>query len=161
MGRSDGGGGLMYSARHPRILELGATRVSPLWELYLGSLVDARAWAGERLSVHENPVDYPRGPDDACIAILQARPRGSASRPEQFWASRSQLERASSHISARLAAGVRLLVHCGGGVERSPLTIAWWLVRTGECQDLCAAYAMLRATRDIVADRTRWLEALP
>lgn len=50
-----------------------------------------------------------------------------------------------------------LLIHCLGGVERSPLTLATWMVKNGLQPDLDAAYVFLKAKRDVVQDRRHWL----
>jgi len=50
-----------------------------------------------------------------------------------------------------------LLIHCLGGVERSPLTLATWMIKIGLQPDLDAAYKFLMAKRDVVQDRRHWL----
>jgi len=49
-----------------------------------------------------------------------------------------------------------LLVHCGAGVERSPLTVAWWMGRRFQI-DMDRAYAWLKAHRPVVEDRRSWI----
>jgi hypothetical protein len=50
-----------------------------------------------------------------------------------------------------------LLIHCLGGVERSPLTLATWMVKNGLQPDLDAAYVFLKNKRSVVQDRRHWL----
>lgn len=51
----------------------------------------------------------------------------------------------------------RLLVHCGGGIERAPLAVAFWLVSSHYCRTFDEAYNLLSAARPIVLDRRVWL----
>ena len=52
----------------------------------------------------------------------------------------------------------RLLVHCGAGIERSPLTVAFWMVHSMYLtRDFDEAYAFLQSKRPIVMDRRAWL----
>lgn len=50
-----------------------------------------------------------------------------------------------------------LLVHCWAGMERSPLTLAYWLVRSKHQPNLDEAYKFLQSKRSIVEDRRSWL----
>jgi protein-tyrosine phosphatase len=54
-----------------------------------------------------------------------------------------------------------MLVHCGAGIERSPLTVAWFMCRKQIVADLNEAYAWLMKQRTVVQDRRIWLETLP
>jgi protein-tyrosine phosphatase len=55
----------------------------------------------------------------------------------------------------------QMLVHCGAGIERSPLTVAWYMCRRRVVADLDHAYAWLIKQRPVVQDRRMWLESLP
>jgi hypothetical protein len=49
-----------------------------------------------------------------------------------------------------------LLVHCGAGVERSPLTVVWWMRRRfGLGFD--TSYVWLQKRRPCIADRRMWI----
>lgn len=50
-----------------------------------------------------------------------------------------------------------LLVHCYAGIERSPLTLAYWLVKSRRRANLDGAYIFLKHVRPIVEDRRNWL----
>lgn len=67
------------------------------------------------------------------------------------------LERASAFIVKEWMVGAaRLLVHCAAGVERSPLTVAWFMGKEfGTPID--DAYAWLKSHRSFVEDRRAWL----
>jgi protein-tyrosine phosphatase len=74
-------------------------------------------------------------------------------------ASVSRLNDAAEIIDNVRGQGERVLVHCGGGMERSPLTVAWYLVKhhREEFPDLDAAYDYIKRLRPIVQDRQSWL----
>ena len=55
------------------------------------------------------------------------------------------------------AKGDPLLVHCHGGIERSPLTLAFWLFLTGREHSLDNAYRFIRDRRPVVEDRRYWI----
>jgi protein-tyrosine phosphatase len=59
------------------------------------------------------------------------------------------------HGSERI--GNALLVHCWAGIERSPLTLAYWLVKSHKMANLDEAYKFLKSKRPIVEDRREWL----
>jgi protein-tyrosine phosphatase len=58
---------------------------------------------------------------------------------------------------AEIKGGEPLLVHCWAGVERSPLTVAYWLVKSRHKANLDEAYKYLKSIRPIVEDRRNWL----
>ena len=66
------------------------------------------------------------------------------------------LDTIASAIDDALANGRRVLVHCGAGSERAPLTIAWFLNRR-RAMSLDAAYELLKRKRPMVKDRRAWL----
>jgi protein-tyrosine phosphatase len=107
--------------------------------LFVGDLVDAKSgFDGLIICVlEEKPFDEP--PNAICI------PFGLAS-----------LDSIASIIDDALANGRRVLVHCGAGSERAPLTIAWFLHRRLG-MSLDAAYDLLKRKRPIVQDRRVWL----
>jgi protein-tyrosine phosphatase len=70
-------------------------------------------------------------------------------------AERAMLDAAITHIDRLLGMGHKVLVHCGAGVERSPLTVAWYL-REKSGMDWDQAYALLREKRPVVQDRREW-----
>jgi protein-tyrosine phosphatase len=66
------------------------------------------------------------------------------------------LDITASVIDNALTGGRRVLVHCGAGSERAPLTVAWFLNRR-RAMSLDAAYDLLKRKRPIVQDRRFWL----
>lgn len=71
---------------------------------------------------------------------------------------RAQLDKCSDLIEEYVTKEKDLLVHCYEGRERSPLTLAYWLVKTGRKKDLDEAYDFLKALRPIISDRRNWIE---
>lgn len=69
----------------------------------------------------------------------------------------SKLDEACEIIDDHLLNHVPLLVHCWAGVERSPLTLAYWLVKSKRRANLDGAYIFLKHLRPIVEDRRSWL----
>lgn len=68
------------------------------------------------------------------------------------------LDLAATYIHLWLTAGCKVLVFCAQGVERSPLTVAYYLSRVRGIT-LGEAYNIIRRARPIVADRSSWLTA--
>jgi protein-tyrosine phosphatase len=85
-------------------------------------------------------------PNTKHIKILEPWPKAQPAR----------LDEAADWIHAELAKGQRVLVHCGAGLERSPLTIAWYLKKY-HGMNLDRAYAEIRLARPQVYDRQSWL----
>jgi len=59
-------------------------------------------------------------------------------------------------INIALKSGERVLVHCGAGIERSPLTIVYYLWKY-KGYTLMGAYEHVIGIRQIVQDRSYWL----
>jgi histidinol-phosphate aminotransferase len=59
-------------------------------------------------------------------------------------------------IDVYLAQGKRVVVHCGEGVERAPLAVAWWLHRR-QGLSLDEAYQVVRNARPQACDRQEWI----
>jgi hypothetical protein len=115
-------------------------------KLWLGNRVGQATFEGEILCVLEEP-HCPKNPRSTHIHILQ-----------DGQAKRELLMQAARHINKVLWSGKDLLVHCGAGMERSPLTIAWWMFTTGIASSMAQAYDILQAARPIVANRENWIE---
>lgn len=116
-------------------------------ELWVGDWTDAQHFEGECLCVLEN--------------VGEGHPKMTHYIPikDEFNHVKTEaIDRAADLITERLTAGAKLLVHCAAGIERSPLTCAWWLRKMGVHSTLSAAYIHLRIIRPIVEDRTVWLD---
>jgi len=91
------------------------------------------------------------------------RPNRAHSIPTTTWNAQDQIvadptkmDEAADWIHLHLSQGHQVLVHCAYGVERSPLTIVWYLMKY-RAVSLDAAYQLLMSKRKEVEDRRHWL----
>lgn len=134
-------------------IESYATEIMP--GVFLGSMSDARLFQGARLCVRDEGAEY-QGPHEQ-ISLLIDPPK---EHKEIFCLSRAQVEKAATYVKHQVNLGVPVLVHCLFGRDRSPMVIAWWLVKMGHMSDLDTAYRFIQAKRPVVIDRQAWLEPL-
>ena len=109
--------------------------------------------SGEKISVTE--YDGKLRPKNE----IPNEPIGSVSRP--FMASDGaarirMLDEIARDIGAALAVGRLVLVHCVQAHERSPLAIAWYLVKSKQAADLNAAYGIVCAKHPPTERRDAW-----
>ena len=137
--------------------------------IWLGDREDALNWSEREepcgiVTVHEDLRD--KIPKAHAIPIMvghfvEVKPAypGLKAKPQWFvdYASEAMLDAATSVMKHYQDHGIPVLVHCWAGVERSPLTMAWFLVRYGHVKTLNEAYETIRAKRPIVEDRQHWL----
>lgn len=130
-----------------------ATIAEILPGLYLGDAQDALRFKGIVISVHEDHDTVP--PHGIHLPILKPYdwrdPNGVAA------VDMRALERTIAAIKAHHGAGRQVLVHCYAGIERSPLTIVYYLHKFGHAKTIPEAYAFVMAKRPIVQDRQSWL----
>jgi protein-tyrosine phosphatase len=100
--------------------------------------------------------DAQAGFDGLIICVLEEKPIDEP--PNALWIpfEIGTLDIIASAVDNALASGRRVLVHCGAGSERAPLTVAWFLNRRRE-MSLEAAYDLLKLKRPNVRDRRNWL----
>ena len=126
---------------------------------FLGDYGDAQKWAENRLGI--------------IICVLTERPPlllpGTIWRPildvdsaddSQNRASLEKLELASEAIEEGLKNGRRVLVHCGMGVDRSPLALAWFL-HSKRGMEIDEAYQLIKSKRPIVVSHVDWIPLRP
>lgn len=121
--------------------------------IYVGDLEAARIFKGGRLAVYCDPPDYD-GPR-AHIPILESRPKSPTDRTAK--ANMEAILDCLELIHEHHKTGAPLLVHCHGGIERSPLVLACYLVDSNRSANMKEAYAYLKSIRPAVADRSSWL----
>lgn len=68
------------------------------------------------------------------------------------------MNEAADWIHDSLQTGKPVLVHCAFGMERSPLTVMWYLMQY-KGMTLDAAFTLVKEKRGMVADRRHWLPA--
>jgi protein-tyrosine phosphatase len=117
-----------------------------LENLYLGCLEDA---------LHAPP-------DFVIVCVLEYQPPNEPPGAYRFpfleggVANVKVLDDFADLVDKLLAEGRKVLVHCGMGVERSPLAVVWYLHRK-KGMSIAEAYKYVMARRSVVADRTVWL----
>lgn len=121
--------------------------------LWLGDADDAARFEGARLSVHENFETVPARSHWMPYLVSWKDEDGT----EQLEADPAMLDAAVAVIEFYQAHKVPLLVHCWAGIERSPLLVATYLIRSGRAKNYGDAYSHLRSLRPQVMDRTFWL----
>ena len=83
------------------------------------------------------------------VPLLEISPKGPV-------VNAVRLEIACAVIDNAHGSGYSVLVHCQAGIERSPLTVAYWLA-TRYSLSLDEAYLLLQHERPIVEVRRSWL----
>ena len=92
------------------------------------------------------------------------KPLGAKHIPTTTWNAQDQIvadpqkmDEAADWIHEQRSKGAQVLVHCAYGVERSPLTVVWYLMKY-RGMSLNSAYALLMRQRQEVEDRRHWLQ---
>jgi protein-tyrosine phosphatase len=67
------------------------------------------------------------------------------------------LNKIALKIHNALKDGQMVLVHCVGGLHRSPLVVAWFLFTFGWTADLFEAYRLIKEKRPEIEERLFWL----
>jgi len=117
-----------------------------LENLYLGSLEDA--------------LNAP--PDFVIVCVLEYQPSNEPPGAYRFpfleggVANVKVLDDFANLVDKLLSEGKKVLVHCGMGVERSPLAVVWYLHRK-KGMSIADAYRYVMNRRSVVADRSSWL----
>lgn len=129
--------------------------ISPIIDnLFLSSMTAASTFDGIRLCVHENIPTYTG--TYYHYPILIKKPNNDIDRSGAL-APLELLNNAVDIIEMYIDNDLPILVHCVGGVERSPLTVAWYLIRSGKCKNFEEAYTFLKSKRPVVSERVFWL----
>lgn len=126
--------------------------------LFIGDFADAQTpFDGFIFNVLENPPEMKmyRYPENVgWIPILRYRQTEFG---VEVYADPGALDSAAINIAAALVSHKRVLVHCGGGIERSPLAVAWFLVtQWGYTMD--DAYRLIASKRPQVQRRDYWIK---
>lgn len=120
--------------------------------IYVSSYEGAPKFDGRVVFVHHDIQWYSKG---LHVPLLSKRPYSDTDRTGAK-VNEENLKLIHSIITDAYIAHEQILVHCRGGVERSPLTVATWLQsRRGFTLD--EAYTLIMLRRPIVEDRRYWL----
>jgi protein-tyrosine phosphatase len=107
-------------------------------------MADGAIWPGAKVCVLEAPCGHPGCEWVPILSVVDG----------QLRAARTALDKAAGLYDRHHGLGP-VLFHCGAGIERSPLVVAYILVtRHGMTWE--AAYSLLRSRRPQVQDRSVW-----
>ncbi len=116
-----------------------------LGEIYIGDLRDAKEHPDMfKLCLLESPSKLPKS---FWIKLLDSDEKART----------GTLDQARMIIDAFYGSGEKLLVHCGAGIERSPLAVAYWLCfQDGFKGHIEEAYQFIQKVRPEVQYRGLW-----
>ena len=118
-----------------------------LEHVWLGDVDDCAEFPGRKLNVMR-PHQECRSRDCRSLDFRKGNDG------TDFWVPRQNLEGLVEEIERDRREP--LLVHCWGGIERSPLGVVWWMKeRRGYTLD--EAYEFVMQRRPIVQDRRYWV----
>ncbi len=123
-----------------------------LGPIHVSGWEGASDFDGDVIFLHHDIQWYSKG---LHIPILRKRPNSDTDRTGAE-VNFENLDFIVSHIEYHFATNRSLLVHCKGGVERSPLAVAAWL-RNYRKIPLDDAYEYIKMKRSVVEDRRYWL----
>jgi len=116
-------------------------------------LEDAKVWKGNILCVLES---FPKDEPSNAILIPILRSPHEHLEDVDAEAIRPNLELIAHVIQNHVEAREKLLVHCMGGMERSPLALTWYLhERVG--MGLNDAFDFVKSKRPQAINRIQWL----
>jgi hypothetical protein len=129
--------------------------------LYVGELLDAN-FVAYRISLGEDDwevitvTDYE--PDRSIVGNSThiCITRKISKDHEGIRANMKSLNKAADKIDEILKKKKKCLIHCGGGIERSPLCVAWYLHKK-KGMTIADAYQLLWQKRPCVLYRGDWL----
>ena len=121
--------------------------------LYVGDLDDAKKFREEK-------------PSGIILCVLEHRPHDE---PMQAYhipimgysggVRTEQLDHISMFLESLLYRGHEVLVHCAAGIERSPLTVAYYIAYSRQIK-IDEAYKIVKKHRTQAQDRSFWLKWL-
>lgn len=120
--------------------------------VFVGDLSDCPHWKGLRINVmlpHQLcpiPVCYPMKSLDPELDPSGARVRFPV----------ENLDAIADKIEECRLTGKGVLVHCAAGIERSPLSIAWWMAKYQGFK-FDKAYDLVLRLRPEAQDRRQWV----
>ena len=122
--------------------------------IWLGDAQSAKIFKGVIICVHENAEYCVKGAIH--LPILEKLPNSVLDRTGAV-ASLRKLNNVSARITSYTIDKNKILIHCAGGVERSPLALAYHLASIGFKENIEEAYKYIIERRSIVSRRLYWL----
>jgi len=122
-------------------------------DIWVGDLEDAKVWDGNILCVLESlPEDEPK---QALLIPILKSPHEHLEDVDAE-AIMPNLELIAHVIQNHVDSKTKLLVHCMGGMERSPLALTWYMhERKG--MEFSDAYDYVKLKRPQALNRIQWL----
>lgn len=117
--------------------------------VWVGDLTAAHFWQGPKLCVREQVA-----PEYSFNSLHDKRVSFSYGK-----VSRLMLDETAIWIDEQLVEGRLVLIHCSGGLHRSPLVVVWWL-HTRKNMTIEEAYALVQSLRPEVERRDHWLKGI-
>jgi protein-tyrosine phosphatase len=126
--------------------------------VFIGSFNDALTFNDGYLIVVTEEIPETEPKRAYHIPILKVAPNGQPfTTPDGFLkVDEKALDIVASLIEEIQNAGYKVLVHCGAGIERSPLTAAWFLMKKYKIT-LEEAYRRVKAVHPETQERYVWL----
>lgn len=129
--------------------------------IYLGAREDAPTFEGEIICVLQ---DLPKGEPRKALWIPIVRTSTTLNNYQLLveqdayvYAQRPNLDLVAKILEENHQKNIPTLVHCIGGIERSPLAIVYWLRNYHEFT-YDGAYDFIKKIRPIVMNRLIWLD---
>lgn len=146
----------MYCERCSPVREKARRSLSHIVDtIYLSDMDAASTFQGDRICVHELGPRY----EGQChfMPILTTTPNSKMDRSGGV-ASLKALDDVADLLHEYVIDQRDVLIHCVGGIERSPLALAWYLVKVAKKFDtLQEAYNFMKLKRPVVSERLFWL----
>ncbi len=122
--------------------------------VWVGDLEDAKVWEGNKICVLEHyPSKYfPK--NSILIPILREVHEHLEEQDAEVIM--ENIDLVSSIIQNHIMAGEKVLVHCMGGMERSPLAVTWYLHKNAGVH-LNDAFDFVKTKRPQALNRIQWL----
>lgn len=123
--------------------------------VWVGDIDDARKWDGNKICVLESyPRDYLQRKNSLLIPILSDKHEHLEDEDAEVMM--ENIELVSSIIQNHIMSGEKVLVHCLGGMERSPLAVTWYLHKNAGV-GLNDAFDFVKKKRPQALNRIQWL----
>lgn len=132
--------------------------------VWIGDIDDARVWEGNKICVLEKyPKDYTQIKNSVLIPILSrvitnVTPTNKREMiaDEDAQVLMENIDLVSTLIQNHVMSGDKVLVHCIGGMERSPLAVTWYLHKNAGVP-LTDAFDYVKKKRPQALNRIQWL----
>ena len=123
--------------------------------VWVGDIDDAREWKGNKICVLESyPKDYTQRKNSVLVPILSSE--HIHLEDENAEVMMENIDLVSTIIQNHIMAGEKILVHCAGGMERSPLAVTWYLHKNAGV-GLNDAFDFVKKKRPQALNRIQWL----